>query len=318
MPLSDDQKAMLRMLAQREQGYDDLAALMGLSVEEVRARVREALDQLEDEGEAPPAGVPRPPAEEPRASEPAPAPPEPPAPDPAPTTEVEPPPPEPDTTERFEAAPKPPRTPPHRPARPRLPLPADRGARAALLAGAGVVVVLVVLLLTGVLGGSGDETTGGESQSEAAARAEAAAKSGRTTGAVLSPVGGGSASGRALFGRVKNSLALQVEAQGLAPTKKGQSYTIWLAQSPRRMLPLAFTRVGKSGRIGAQVAVPTEVLAFLAKGTFDQLAVTLTSDATLNASLAKATSEKKAPIYTGAEVLRGQIVGPIVGIANRE
>ena len=40
MALSDDQKAMLRLLAQREQGYDDIAALMGLSVEEVRARVR--------------------------------------------------------------------------------------------------------------------------------------------------------------------------------------------------------------------------------------------------------------------------------------
>jgi hypothetical protein len=306
VPLSDDQKAMLRMLAQREQGYDDLAALMGLSVEEVRARVREALDQLEDEGEPPPADVPRP-AEEPRAPE-----------SPAPKAAVEPPPPEPETTQRFEAAPKPPPAPPHRAAPPRLPLPADRGARAALLAGAGVVVVLVVLLLTGALGGSGDETASGGSQSEVAARAEAAAKSGRTTGAVLSPVGGGGASGRAIFGRVKNSLALEVEAQGLAPTKKGQSYTIWLAQSPQRMLPLASTRVEKSGRIGAQVAVPTEVLGFLAKGVFDQLAVTLTSDATLKASLAKATSEKKAPIYTGTEVLRGQIVGPIVGIANKE
>ena len=52
MGLSDDQRAMLRLLAQREQGYEDIAALMGLSVEEVRARVAEALAQLEDEGAA--------------------------------------------------------------------------------------------------------------------------------------------------------------------------------------------------------------------------------------------------------------------------
>ena len=45
---------MLRLLAQREQGYDDLAALMGLSVEEVRAKVKDALTQLEQEGEVPP------------------------------------------------------------------------------------------------------------------------------------------------------------------------------------------------------------------------------------------------------------------------
>jgi len=44
MGLSDDQRAMLRLLAQRgEEGYDDVAALMGLSVEEVRAKVAEAL-----------------------------------------------------------------------------------------------------------------------------------------------------------------------------------------------------------------------------------------------------------------------------------
>ena len=36
MALSDDQKAILRLLSQRgEQGYEDLSALMGISVEEV-------------------------------------------------------------------------------------------------------------------------------------------------------------------------------------------------------------------------------------------------------------------------------------------
>jgi pyruvate/2-oxoglutarate dehydrogenase complex dihydrolipoamide acyltransferase (E2) component len=310
VPLSDDQKAMLRLLAQREQGYDEMAALMGLSVEDVRAKVRDALAQLEGEGEPVPP-VPPPPIEEPEAVAPAP-------PTPAPRVEVEPPPPEPETTEQFKRTPKPPAKPPHRAGPPRLPLPADRGARAALIAGAGAAVVLVVLAITGVLGGSGDETTTSAAPSEAAARAEAAAKSGEVPQAILNPVGGGSASGRAIFGRVKNSLALQIEAQGLAPTRQGQSYTVWLAQSPQRMLPLASTRVDKSGRIGAQVAVPTEVLAFLAKGTFDQIVVSLTSDATLKAALTKATNEKKAPIYTGADVLRGTVTGSIVGVAKGE
>ena len=33
MALSEDQKAMLRLLAQREEGYEDIGALTGLSVE---------------------------------------------------------------------------------------------------------------------------------------------------------------------------------------------------------------------------------------------------------------------------------------------
>jgi DNA-directed RNA polymerase specialized sigma24 family protein len=54
--LTDDQKAMLRLLAQREEGYDDMAALMGISVEEVRERVKEALAEVEE----PPASEPEP------------------------------------------------------------------------------------------------------------------------------------------------------------------------------------------------------------------------------------------------------------------
>jgi len=62
--MSDDQKAMLRLLAQREEGYEDMAKLIGISVEEVRERVQEALAEV-DEPEATP---------EPAAASPAPAP----------------------------------------------------------------------------------------------------------------------------------------------------------------------------------------------------------------------------------------------------
>lgn len=313
MALSDDQRAMLRLLAQREQGYDDLAALMGLSVDEVRARVKDALEQLEAEGEAPP------PVEPPLAKEPSASPPEPDRPAPAeppqePASADSPP------TPAEPAAVKPPKRPP--PPRPNVSLPKNGGARAAIAAGVLVVVALIVVLAIGGGGGGSSDTASSSSSGEGAATAEeasstAASKSKEVTQAVLEPVGGGSAKGLAVFGRVKNSLALQVEATGLAPTAKGQSYTVWLAQSPQKMLPLATTAVDKTGKIAAQVEVPTEVLAYLAKGTFNQIAITLTSDSTLKASLAKATSEKKAPVYTGTEVLRGTVTGPIVGAANK-
>ena len=51
--LTDDQKAMLRLLAQREQGYDDIAALTGQGVAAVRAKVKDAIAALD--GPEPPA-----------------------------------------------------------------------------------------------------------------------------------------------------------------------------------------------------------------------------------------------------------------------
>ncbi|HWJ41926.1 MAG TPA: Lrp/AsnC family transcriptional regulator, partial [Solirubrobacterales bacterium] len=51
MALSDDQKAILRLLSQRgAQGYEDLSALLGVSVDEVHSRAKAAAAQLESEG----------------------------------------------------------------------------------------------------------------------------------------------------------------------------------------------------------------------------------------------------------------------------
>jgi hypothetical protein len=311
--LSDDQRAMLRLLAQREQGYDDIAALMGISVDDVRARVRDALAQLEEEGRPAPDLPPDPP------TAPEPSPPEPP-----PPSEPEPPPAPPEPAAKAEPDPAP------RPARPSAPagdgsgrsklsLPSGRGPLAAI---AVIVVVALILIVGGGSDGSSTSATTSASNSGAAESGEgqsAAAAGGKeVTRAVLEPVGGGSASGVAIFGRVKNALALQVQAQGLKPTTQSQSYAIWLAQSPQRMLPLAETPVGKTGRIGAQFEVPVEVLAYLANETFGQLAITLVDRASLKAALAKAAKEKKSPAYTGTEVLRGTVTGPIVGAAKQK
>lgn len=292
---------MLRLLAQREQGYDDIAALMGISVEEVRERVKDALKQLEEEKgsgseELRPAG----PVAEPAPAAPA----EHPAPDPQPPAEETPLQPPQAAVKRSPAA------------KPRLALPSGQGARAAIAAGVAALVLVVVIL---AVGGGGDGSSDSTTASNPPVGAEGEPTSGNAkqqTKAVLSPVGGAEGSGVATFGRVKNKLALQVEAEGLQATGAGRSYAIWLAESPQKMLPLASTAVGGNGKIAAQFEVPTEVLGYLANETFDQIVVTETVDSTLRASLQKATSEKKAPAYTGTEVLRGQITGPIIGAAK--
>ena len=127
------------------------------------------------------------------------------------------------------------------------------------------------------------------------------------TKASLDAVDGGDAVGVAIFGRVKNSLALQVAAEGLEPA--GEASPTRSGSPPRRRKCCRSPRPksARTARIGAQVEVPTEVLAYLANETFDQIAITRTDDSQLKASLAKATKEKQAPVYTGDEVLRGDV-----------
>lgn len=293
MALSDDQKAILRLLSQRgEQGYADLSALMGVDAAEVYRRAKEAAAALEEEGIPAPA-IPSPPGGSPRVAA------EPPKPRPA----------------LPKGEPKP-------PLRKELKLLENRGLWA-ILAGAAVVILFVVFVLSGSGddGGSDRTTTSSSAPNgkTVAALEEAAARGSRkVTKASLEAVDGSDAIGVAIFGRVKNSLALQVAAEGLEPTGKGESYTIWLAASPEKMLPLASTNeVGENGRLAAQVAAPVEVLAYLANETFTKIAITKTEDSQLEATLKQATKKKQAPAYTGEEVLLGEITGPIVGAAKQ-
>lgn len=338
MALSDDQKAILRLLAQRgAQGYDDLAALMGISVDEVHGRAKRAAADLEAEGIPAPA-IPAPGGEggPPSVANDGEAPPGvPPSPEPS----------EPAPAEK-KAAPKPKPEPvkpiPHhehghgpKEIAHEAKLLENRGLWA-ILAGIAIVVLFVVILfVTGGSDGGSDSSTASASAPQSncekataaapkpngkaiAVLAASAIKSSKEpTRAVLNPVDGSEAEGLVVFGRVKNSLALQVAAEGLGALPACGRYTVWLAASPEKMLPLLSTEAGKNGQIRAQVEVPVEILAYLANETFGQIAITATDESQLKTSLAKATKAKAAPDYTGTEILRGNISGPIVGAAKK-
>ncbi len=306
MGLTDDQKAMLRLLAQREEGYDDMAALMGISVEEVRERVKEALTEVEEppapeqEPEPPVAPTPTPPAEPvpPAAVEPLPAAPV--EPTPAPVAPAEP-------AAKPAAAKK-------RSAQiPSLKVPKDRGALIGLGAGALVVIVLVIVLIVGGGGGgsSSPETTSGEAA--LAENASAAAENKNLTQAILSADDGSDASGQAIFGRFKKKVLLQVTGEGLDPSSSGESYAVWLSHSGQAMVPVGTVKVKDSGQLAARFEVPPTVLVLVARGAFDEIQVTRTSDSQLSAAIAQARKTKKESAYTGTPVLSGKITGPLVG-----
>jgi hypothetical protein len=295
MALSDDQRALLRLLAQREEGYEDIAALKGLSVEQVRAEVKDALAAMQVAGEAPP---PMPPPPAAKAEEPA---------EPTPTLEAKEPP-----------EPVPPLPPPAR-SKARLKrqgrpsgaaLPAER-RRLVLLAGGALAIVAVVLAAIAIFSGGSDS---GSSPTEAsgAGTEPTAAESRKLTQAVLEPADGSDAGGRAIFGRLgKEEIVLQVTGEGLQPTDTGQSYVVWLYRSSKLTLRVGSATVDESGRLGARFAIPAELLAYVASGAFDQIYVSRTEDATYQREVARAKKSKSLPRYTGETVLTGEITGPV-------
>jgi hypothetical protein len=192
---------------------------------------------------------------------------------------------------------------------PSLRLPKDRGALIGLGAGAAVLLIFaIVLVVSGSGSGSDSSTTAGtptEGTSTTAAESS-------LTQAVLAPTNGGESSGKALFGRYKKNVLLQVEADGLDASPQGKAYTIWLYRSPKIALQIGAVPVGKSGKIAAQFQIPAQLLAYVASGAFNQVDIALTDTAEYKAALDKAKGEKKLPPYTGESVLRGEITGPAI------
>lgn len=290
MALSNDQRALLRLLAQREEGYEDIAALLGLSVAEVRSRVKDALRELEaseaasqTEEAAPPEPSPQPPESRPsptgvarRRG--------------APVAEETA---EPDPSTRG----KPPRQGPRR----RWP---DR-RRLIEVVGGGLVILLLVLFATGAVDIGGDDDGGGSDGDRAAAP-----QSRQLTQARLEAVDGGDATGQAVFGRVRRQVVLVMAAEGLDPTPPARSYAIVLARGPDDRIPIAAVQVGKDGRIGQQFKIAPAALGHLASG-YDEMQLVEVVNRQLRQALVKA-GGKAVPKFSGTTVMSGQVTGPIV------
>jgi hypothetical protein len=137
------------------------------------------------------------------------------------------------------------------------------------------------------------------------------------TQAVLKAVDGSEAEGRAIFGRLKSQVLLVVAAKNLAPSPSGSSYAIALARSPEERIPIAATKVGKTGTISGQFQVPATALGLLASG-FDEMEVSLVDNAELRVAVSQAQKQKQTPQFKGTDVLRGPVTGPVIENAGGE
>ncbi len=191
----------------------------------------------------------------------------------------------------------------------------DKGALIGIGAGAIALVALVVILIIGGGGGDSDSTTTSAESGQNGAP-NTVAEEDNLTQAILSPQDGGSASGRALFGRYKKSVLLQLEAEGLEPAPAGESYTVWLYRSPKLSLRIGSVAVDEEGKAVAQLAIPAQLLGYVASAAFNQIDLSLTSNAAYKAEVTAAKAQKRLPRYTGKSILRGEITGPAIKSGN--
>jgi hypothetical protein len=326
MALTDEQRAMLQLLLEGGQGYDDIASLLGTTPEDVRTRSRDALRemggadpdaqvQLSDFllGQADPIGradAVRHLQNDPEANAlasrlltqlrliaPQASLPEIPAPRggraPAPSSAL--------------GAGASPGTPPKRDSAAGRITGAVRGAGSskrgnqmiAIGIAAAVLLLVGVLAIAGVF--SGDDGGGSETETTATG-----ADTGDLTIVRLSPLEGASgSSGQAVFAQAQDQPVLQINLTGLEPTNDENIYIVWLYNSNRAAFPLARDKVTDNGNLTGAAAIPNEIIPLL--GQFGCIDVSLASTQETQRALQQAVDGQGLPRHTGETVLRGQI-----------
>lgn len=165
---------------------------------------------------------------------------------------------------------------------------------AAVGLGAALAAALVVFLLV----------RGGGSESEAPAPAPPADQE-DVVEVKLEPVGGSGASGTARLVRVEDLPAVDLEIDGLAPTRDGETYVIWLLGSGRQGLPIAFRAVGANGKLSGRIPLPSAAAGLLPSVAV--IDVSQARQAAVSSAVSRAAESGTLPFHLGTTVLRGRL-----------
>lgn len=305
--LSADQRAMLQLLLERGQSYEDLAGVLGIDRDEVRRRARAALRELAGAdpdaqvgltdyllGQADPIGR----ADAARQLQ-----------TDAQTRELAadlaaklqliapeadlPELPGPRPPSRIARLPRPPRV----RAAERAGLTQRQARTFAALGASAVILIFAVLAIAGAFGGEDEGTT---TTAEEAAGEE-------LVSVQLQPEGESEASGQAVFGLATGDQPfLDVEIQRLEQPPEGQTYVIWFLLNENRGYPLAPLTPGANGSFGDRFAIPQVVLPIAIRTRF--VDVSLVDNEQLAGDLQKAIEGANVLLRRqGETVLRGTI-----------
>jgi hypothetical protein len=279
MALRGDQRALLQLICERGQSYEDISGLLGVGVEDARRQAREALTEIGGAdpdadvgltdyllGQADPIGRAdavrylqshpetlalaqrieeglreiAPSAQLPKLPEP--------------------------RGKRARAATPPPgekaATPPSAPSRSAT-FGTRQGRLIAVAAAAGVILIFVILAIAGVF--SGDDSSGDSTSADSETTTTTAQESNITT-VKLSPTGGSGVGGTAKFGLVNQSqLYVDLDLSGLDPSPaKGTINLVWLMVGEAGGYPINNPAESpivpdQNGNFSGRIAVPTPV-----------------------------------------------------------
>ncbi len=322
MPLQGDQRALLQLLVERGQSYEDIAGLLGGSADDVRERARAALTEIGGAdpdtdvaltdfllGQADPIG--RADAIRHLQADPAAL----------------------DLAKRIQTGlaviasdAEQPKLPEPRGKRRKAALPDTAGApapvaapakdadvdaaasrRRTLIAGlatVGLLLVVGILAVAGVFDGSGSA-----SDSTTSTGTTTSAESNITT-VPLKPVGGSGVAGKAVFGLVadQQQLYVDVDVQGLDPNlDTGKSYLVWLMVGDSAGYPIDRLDSDQNGGFSGRLSVPTPI-AVAVGNQAKTVRISATPINQLQAEIKQATKQK-VPIlpFTGDELASGDI-----------
>jgi hypothetical protein len=183
------------------------------------------------------------------------------------------------------------------------------------LLGGAVVVLIVVLIATGTFSSSSSSGSGSGSNG-----GSAGSGSDQLTRAVLSPAGGGKASGVAAFAQAKRvGPVLTVRLFNLAPISGSERYGFWLV-GKGIAVPIGGTKPDQRGAAAGTTPLPPAYIPLLQSGAIDSVQVTRVSAAAFKSAaqdtlgLLKALSNRQRPQtipkLAGQLVAQGKIVGP--------
>jgi hypothetical protein len=331
MALKPDQRAMLQLLLERGQSYDDIGSVLGVGRDEVRSRARAALAELGGSdpdadvnltdyllGQADPIGradavrhlqsdpdslrlasdleaqlqLLAPDAELPEL--------------PGPRGRRGPRRATPATSPSGEAAPAGARF----PERLRGTLSARQQQAIVALAAGAVILVAALLAITGAFGG-GEETA---TETEGSSAEEEALASEDSVTVPLEPQEGSEASGEALFGlATADQLFVDISVEGLEQPSSEETYVVWLLLTPDRGYPVSPIEVDENGSFSDRFPISPFAIPIAARAQFVDVALTNRED--LGGQLAdfakelREAGEARLPIlkYEGDSVLHGEI-----------
>jgi hypothetical protein len=328
MPLAQDQRAMLQLLLERGQSYEDIASLLGGSRDEVRRRARAALEELGGQdpdreigltdyilGQADPIG--RADAVRHLQSDP----------DSlalaeeltnklrliAPQAEL-PDLPQPKRRRRAAAAAD---------GGPETAEPAGEtvaGERRSPLAGisthqsrlfaaigaSALILLFVILAIAGVFGG--DDESGSSGEATTASDASGSTVSDEVARIVMQPQGNSDASGEAVIGLANETQPfLDLDLRDLPEISNDQAYIFWFLLSMDSGFPLpAALPVDGEGTISDRLAIPSQTLGFVVQSRF--LAVSIVDRQDLRNQIEDAIREQAGELpFSGEPVLLGEI-----------